>query len=299
MIHRLIPRRWLSTVTPVSLPHSYKRALPPGCIDWSTPVGEAMTKEALREGTMECHYFLTPHFRTQSEPVYCGQSTLAMALNALQDVPQPPAPAPVPPPSSSHHPRVDYEETSLDCCMPREEVMTLGISMGTFACMARCCGCAAAFTRVAPLPDVGPGTAGAEEDAMVQLSALRAAVIDAVTSPGGSVLVAAYSREALGQTGALGRAAVGIHSGHYSPLGGYHGGSDSVLIMDVARFKYPPHWVPLSSLFRAMRFADPETGLARGYIRVRSSPWFPLLQAGFGGGGGVSSKGCLALETRT
>jgi hypothetical protein len=98
------------------------------------------------------------------------------------------------------------------------------------------------------------------------------------------VLVAAYSREALGQTGALGRATVGLHSGHYSPLGGYHEPTDSVLIMDVARFKYPPHWVPLRELFRAMRYPDAETGLSRGYMVV--SPTSPLslaLRAAVGG----------------
>ena len=35
-------------------------------------------------------------------------------------------------------------------------------------------------------------------------------------------------------------------------LVGYHEETDSVLIMDVARFKYPPHWVPLMDLADAM-----------------------------------------------
>ena len=35
-------------------------------------------------------------------------------------------------------------------------------------------------------------------------------------------------------------------------LGAYHAGSDSVLVLDVARFKYPPHWVPIPTLFSAM-----------------------------------------------
>lgn len=69
-----------------------------------------------------------------------------------------------------------------------------------------------------------------------------------------------YTREVLGQTGA----------GHFSPIGGrdlcgnelffdpmpivrgYDEETDSILIMDVARFKYPPHWVPLTDLTDAM-----------------------------------------------
>lgn len=31
--------------------------------------------------------------------------------------------------------------------------------------------------------------------------------------------------------------------------GGYHAETDQVLILDVARFKYPPHWVPLKTLW--------------------------------------------------
>jgi hypothetical protein len=57
-------------------------------------------------------------------------------------------------------------------------------------------------------------------------------------------VIAAYSRKELLQTG----------DGHYSPIGGYHAPSDSVLILDVARFKYPPHWcvvVPIGAGFES------------------------------------------------
>jgi hypothetical protein len=137
------------------------RSLPPGCVAWASAEGQARCSEALLAGTMECHYLLAPHFRTQSEPIACGQSTLAMALNALQALQ--PAGAP-------------YEEHALDCCLPREEVRTRGVTLGALACMARCCGYGAALTRVAPLPDVGPATAHAEALAARQLPALRAAL---------------------------------------------------------------------------------------------------------------------------
>ena len=41
---------------------------------------------------------------------------------------------------------------------------------------------------------------------------------------------------------------------------------DSVLIMDTARFKHPPHWAPLPMLWEAMKTLDPETGKPRGYM---------------------------------
>lgn len=49
--------------------------------------------------------------------------------------------------------------------------------------------------------------------------------------------------------------------GHISPVGGYHPKKDMVLILDVARFKYPPHWVPLKLLFESMKALDQTTGI--------------------------------------
>jgi len=39
-----------------------------------------------------------------------------------------------------------------------------------------------------------------------------------------------------------------------------------VLIMDVARYKYPPHWVLLSDLHLAINSKDSTTGEYRGYM---------------------------------
>ena len=71
-------------------------------------------------------------------------------------------------------------------------------------------------------------------------------------------LIANFSRQVLKQTG----------DGHFSPIAGYHKSSDSVLVMDTARFKYPPFWVQLPLLWEAMGASDPLTGEARGYFVV-------------------------------
>ena len=75
-------------------------------------------------------------------------------------------------------------------------------------------------------------------------------LVAAKTRTATDVVVVSYFRGALGQTG----------TGHFSPIGGYHPGRDLVLILDVARFKYPPHWVTVSELYKAMTFADSTTG---------------------------------------
>jgi glutathione gamma-glutamylcysteinyltransferase len=113
------------------------------------------------------------------------------------------------------------------------------------ACLARCNGTDVALRR--PGPDYG-------------VERFRAYVIESSTREGAPLLIVNYSRRALGQTG----------DGHFSPIGGYHAGSDRVLVLDTARFKYPPHWVPLELLFAAMQAQDDATGQPRGWLGLRA-----------------------------
>lgn len=62
----------------------------------------------------------------------------------------------------------------------------------------------------------------------------------------GFYTVVNYGRKGLGQTG----------DGHFSPIAGYNAKRDMILLLDIARFKYPPHWVSSRQLFDAMRLAD-------------------------------------------
>jgi glutathione gamma-glutamylcysteinyltransferase len=83
----------------------------------------------------------------------------------------------------------------------------------------------------------------------------------------GSVhMVLSYSRTALGQTG----------DGHYSPVGalnesesGGGEGEGQVLVLDVARFKYPSYWVGVDMLWESLKPVDKETGLPRGYFLLK------------------------------
>jgi hypothetical protein len=44
-----------------------------------------------------------------------------------------------------------------------------------------------------------------------------------------------------------------------------------VLLLDVARFKYPPHWVPLPLLHESMQAIDAATGRCRGFVLMSRS----------------------------
>ena len=55
---------------------------------------------------------------------------------------------------------------------------------------------------------------------------------------------------------------------HFSPLAAYDEPSDSFLILDVARYKFPPVWVTAADLFDAMNTLDTDSGKTRGFIVV-------------------------------
>jgi len=55
-----------------------------------------------------------------------------------------------------------------------------------------------------------------------------------------------YDRTAIGQNG----------GGHWSPVGSYSERQDTFLLLDVAKYKYPPVWVPSDRLFDGMSTQD-------------------------------------------
>ncbi len=61
-------------------------------------------------------------------------------------------------------------------------------------------------------------------------------------------------------------------AGHYSPLAAYHEGTDRFLMLDVARYKYPPAWIEASELYAAMKGTDLDSGKSRGFVQVRAAP---------------------------
>lgn len=71
-------------------------------------------------------------------------------------------------------------------------------------------------------------------------------------------LIVNYHRTGVGQKG----------GGHFSPIAAYHEKSDSFLVYDVARYKYPPSWVNTKELWNAMNTIDSDSGKTRGYLLV-------------------------------
>ena len=210
----------------------YRRPLPEHNIAFGSAEGRALFQQALVDGTAQSFFALSEQFHTQAETAFCGLASLVVVLNALGIDPQ----------RTWRGPWRWFSEELLDCCIPLERVRETGISMGQLACLARCNGAQAVVHR--------PTTES--------LEAFREAVLHSCRSTDGPFVIASYAREVLGQTG----------SGHFSPLAAYERARDRVLILDVARFKYPPHWVPLTELYAAMSPLDPTTQQSRGWVVV-------------------------------
>lgn len=218
----------------VVAPSFYRRPLPEGLTAFSSAEGKELFREALSAGTMEGFFVLSEQFQTQADPAYCGLGSLVVALNALG----------VDPGRLWKGPWRWFDESLLDCCVPLDIVATRGVTLSELGCLAECNGAHAEVVHAqkASAPDLRRTIAEASRSA----------------SP---IVIAAYDRAALGQTGI----------GHFSPVGGYHEGRDLTLLLDVARFKYPPHWVPIERLFEAMLPIDHATGQSRGWVSLTAN----------------------------
>ena len=129
----------------------------------------------------------------------------------------------------------------LNCCVDINQVKQTGITFSTFACLAKCQG-------LNTFPVYGSDSTVEE---------FRNTVKEACSNEKPtSFLIVSYTRKVIGQTG----------TGHFSPIGAYDESSDHVLVLDTARFKYGPHWVPLQLLFDALLPEDSSTGKSRGYM---------------------------------
>ena len=233
----------------------HKRPLPESLISLSSKNGKEIFREALASGGMESYFALAEQFVTQSEPAYCSLSSLAMVLNALNFDPKK---------VWKGVWRWVSEETlqceTQVCGHTLEKVRRNGMDFNEFESLARCHG-----IRIRAQRNDAKNHSEACNHNLSQFRSYVAAISSSDKSE--SFIVANFSRKVLGQTG----------DGHFSPIGGYHKDRDLVLIMDVARFKYPPFWVPLEMLWASMAVDDETTKSPRGYFIL--STWTSVAAA--------------------
>jgi len=211
------------------------KVLPAPAIAFSSDEGRQLFRESLASGHAEAFFPLIEQFRTQDDPSFCGPATLVMVLNSLG----------VDPGRLWKGPWRWYNETGLECCKSSEDIARGGIEFHEFLCLARCEG-------------LHVDSQFAQESS---LEAFEAICEQVCSQKSGRVLTLAYTRKAVNQEGA----------GHYSPVGAYHRERKLALVLDTARFKYPPHWLPVQALFEAMSVVCESTSKSRGFAVLEIS----------------------------
>jgi len=225
----------------------YQRQLPESCLSFTSERGKALFRSALADGHLESFFPLASQLVTQHEPSFCGLATLCTILNALG----------VDPKRVWKHPWRWYEQDMLDCCRPLDSIRKNGITLAEFNCLALCNGLALTTRSPSPSPP--------EDEPLLYRNGLEEfrSQVARVTALSSAFLVVSFCRSSLGQTG----------TGHFSPVAGYSPEEDRVLVLDVARFKYPSYWVGLEDLYKSMIPVDPASQRPRGYTILSYSPF--------------------------
>ncbi|KAF9335775.1 hypothetical protein BG006_010665 [Podila minutissima] len=217
----------------------YRRKLPEHLVSFTSPKGKQLFRKMLELGYGEGYFSLVGNFTTQSEPAFCGPSSLAMVLNSLEVDPQ----------RQWKGAWRWYSDELLECCAPADQVKAKGITFNQFACLSKC-HCDVQVRR-------------ANQVSLEQFKK----DLEMVCSRDDIHMVVSFSRKALGQTG----------DGHFSPIGGYVPSEGMVLVLDTARFKYPSYFVSVKELWKSLFPIDVETGSSRGYFLLSANPNQPAI----------------------
>jgi hypothetical protein len=213
-------------------------ALPDNLAGFSTHDGEAYFAES---DAREAYFPLASNFLTQKTQAYCGVASIVMVLNAL-GVPAPSVPEYAPYRTFTQD-NVLTPET--DAVLPRDVLARQGITLD----------------QIGGILATQPVKAEVHHASMSTVDEFRKLAGAYLGEPGHFVIVN-YLRKALGeQTG-----------GHISPLAAYDAKADRFLILDVARYKYPPVWVKTTDIFDAMNTPDAANdNKTRGFVLVTAA----------------------------
>ncbi|WP_158818327.1 phytochelatin synthase family protein [Methylocapsa sp. S129] len=212
--------------------------LPANLTDLSSEEGERFFHESQ---ALEAYFPIAANFVTQKTQAYCGVASIVMVLNALH------APAPSTPEYQPYHTftQDNFLDEHTDAVLPRDLLARQGMTLDQLG------GLLALHSVAIEVHHAADGG----------LDAFRAAARDYLGAKDHFVIVN-YLRKAIGQE-------IG---GHISPLAAYDEKADRFLVLDVARYKYPPVWVKASDLFDAMNTIDVvNDSKTRGYVLIAKS----------------------------
>jgi hypothetical protein len=206
--------------------------LPTNLIAFDDPMGQEML---LRSGYKDDFWTLNRWFLSQEAPAYCGIAASVMVLNAL-GIPAPPAADPRQPALFTQQ---NFFTDQVARVLTPEQVSHRGVTLDGLAAAIK------TFPLDVRVTHARPGGLYAFINQAKQ-----------VLQAGQGYLIVNYLRSALGQQ----------TYGHFSPVAAYDEVRDRFLILDVARYKYPPVWVRSEELFAAMQAYDRGAKAPRGYL---------------------------------
>ncbi|HEY1781771.1 MAG TPA: phytochelatin synthase family protein [Roseiarcus sp.] len=212
--------------------------LPDNLAGFSTRDGEVYFAES---DAHEAYFPLASNFLTQKTQAYCGVASMVMVLNAL-GVPAPAVP--------EYEPYRTFTQDNVlsertDVVLPRETLAHQGMTLDQVG-------------GILATQPVHAEVRHASDSSVDEFRKLASAYL----GEGGHFVIVNYLRKALGEQ--LG--------GHISPLAAYDAKADRFLILDVARYKYPPVWVKTADLFAAMNTPDAvNDNKSRGFVLVTAA----------------------------
>jgi Phytochelatin synthase len=199
---------------------------------------EAGAELFLESDARTAYFPLASNFLTQENQAFCGVASIVMVLNALQLA------APTTPEFDPYHTftQDNFLDARTDAILPRAVLAHQGMTLD----------------QIGALIALHPVSATVHHAAETDLDAFRSQARDYLSKPDHFVIVN-YLRKAIGQE----------RGGHISPLAAYDAETDRFLILDVARYKYPPVWVKAPDLFNAMNTADSDNeNKTRGFVLI-------------------------------
>jgi Phytochelatin synthase len=235
MLRRVITAVILLFGTSTTAVWSQTQPLPPNLVSADSDAGEYF----FFQSEAKAAYFpLANNFVTQKYQSYCGVASIVMVLNALQ------MHAPTVPEFDPF--RTFTQDNVLDertdAILPRDVLINKGMTLDQLSDLL------ASYPLKIEVRHAGDTT----------LEEFRATAAKYLAEEGHFVIVN-YLRIAIGQE----------RGGHISPLAAYDVKTDRFLILDVARYKYPPVWVSASELFNAMLTRDADNqNKTRGFVLI-------------------------------
>jgi Phytochelatin synthase len=209
--------------------------LPDALVGAATDAGEKLLVDA---DAREAYFPLANNFVTQQNQAFCGVASMVMVLNSIG------LPAPAVPASDPYHTftQDNVLNAETEKVLPVDTIKKQGITVD----------------QLGGLFATYPLTVTVNHAADSSVDKFRNEARAALAAEGHFVVVN-YLRKAIGQE----------KGGHISPLAAYDAEADRFLILDVARYKYPPVWVRAADLFAAMNTTDSDNDdKTRGYVLV-------------------------------